>query len=334
MGAAFRSRGIPVGRVLSSHWCRCLETARLAFGRAEPWEPLDSVFEERAREPERTRAVRGLAGERPATGNLVLVTHGANILALTGVNPAPGEFSRWSPRRADGLGSRAAWPARSGSHGSPTVGRRGLLRGLAVAAALGTAGRPTWLWAEESGQEAWPGPRSRRGASEGGSDLPLHAGRASELALRPRRREGLPLKDMTADARAAAHALLQAGLSAAGYAKARDVMRLEGVLRQLETFGGFTRDPDNYAVTIFGTPGRARPGGGGSRATISLNFTVVPGGPSRSPLRSGANPAEVRRGRDCAPSRPSRISAWPSPGASIRRSACARRSRPSRSVTS
>ncbi len=92
VGAAFRSRGIPVGRVLSSHWCRCLETARLAFGRVEPWEPLDSVFEERAREPERTRAVRGLAGERPATGNLVLVTHGANILALTGVNPVPGEF--------------------------------------------------------------------------------------------------------------------------------------------------------------------------------------------------------------------------------------------------
>jgi phosphohistidine phosphatase SixA len=33
VGAAFRSRGIPVGRVLSSRWCRCLETAQLAFGR-------------------------------------------------------------------------------------------------------------------------------------------------------------------------------------------------------------------------------------------------------------------------------------------------------------
>lgn len=92
VGAAFRSRGIPVGRVLSSHWCRCLETARLAFGSVEPWEPLDSIFEDRAREPERTRAVRRLAGERPVEGNLVLVTHGANILALTGIHPAPGEF--------------------------------------------------------------------------------------------------------------------------------------------------------------------------------------------------------------------------------------------------
>ncbi len=97
VGAAFRSRGIPVGRVLSSHWCRCLETARLAFGQVEPWEPLDSVFEDRAREPERTRAVRSLVGERPATGNLVLVTHGANIQALTGINPAPGEFLALTP---------------------------------------------------------------------------------------------------------------------------------------------------------------------------------------------------------------------------------------------
>jgi broad specificity phosphatase PhoE len=92
IGAAFRARAVPVGRVLSSHWCRCLETARLAFGRAEPWEPLDSIFEDRAREPERTRDVGGAAGERPAGGNLILVTHGANIAALTGINPAPGEF--------------------------------------------------------------------------------------------------------------------------------------------------------------------------------------------------------------------------------------------------
>ena len=114
----------------------------------------------------------------------------------------------------------------------------------------------------------------------------------------PRRREGLPLKDMTADGRAAAHALLQAGLSAAGYAKARDVMRLEGVLRQLETFGGFTRDPDNYAVTIFGTPGQGAPWGWRFEGHhLSLNFTVVPGRAiAVTPAFLGANPAEVPSG--------------------------------------
>jgi broad specificity phosphatase PhoE len=97
VGAAFRERGIPVGDVRSSRWCRCLETARIAFGRAEPWDPLDSIFDDRSQEPQRTRAVRALAGARPAGGNLVLVTHAVNIRALTGISPAPAEFVVLTP---------------------------------------------------------------------------------------------------------------------------------------------------------------------------------------------------------------------------------------------
>lgn len=97
ISAAFRARGIPIGRVLSSRWCRCLETARLAFGTVEPWPSLDSFFDDRSREPEQTRAVRQRAGERPATGNLVLVTHRVNISALTGVYPVPGELIVLTP---------------------------------------------------------------------------------------------------------------------------------------------------------------------------------------------------------------------------------------------
>jgi len=97
VGAAFRAHGIAVAGVRSSRWCRCLETARLAFGRVEPWRPLDSIFEDRSGEPEQTRAVRAVAGERPDGGNLILVTHGANILALTGILPAPGEFVVLTP---------------------------------------------------------------------------------------------------------------------------------------------------------------------------------------------------------------------------------------------
>jgi hypothetical protein len=43
IGEAFRSRRIDVDRVLSSPWCRCLETARLAFSRAEVYEPLSNL---------------------------------------------------------------------------------------------------------------------------------------------------------------------------------------------------------------------------------------------------------------------------------------------------
>ena len=97
IGAIFRDRAIPLGPVLSSRWCRCLDTARLAFGRAEPWAPLDSNFEDRRREPERTAAIRARASQWTGSNNLILVTHGANIAPLTGSQPAPGEFFVLTP---------------------------------------------------------------------------------------------------------------------------------------------------------------------------------------------------------------------------------------------
>jgi phosphohistidine phosphatase SixA len=97
IGAVFQDRGVPVGRVLSSRWCRCLETARLAFGRAEHWASLDSNFEDRSREPERTAAIRARASQRVERGNLILVTHGANIAPVTGSQPTPGEFFVLTP---------------------------------------------------------------------------------------------------------------------------------------------------------------------------------------------------------------------------------------------
>jgi len=101
VGAAFRSRGIPVGRVLSSPWCRCLETARLAFAGSETWTPLSNLFDNRAREAEQMRALREIAGRRPAGGNVVLVTHGSVVLPLTGIQPAPAELIVLTP---DGSG--------------------------------------------------------------------------------------------------------------------------------------------------------------------------------------------------------------------------------------
>jgi broad specificity phosphatase PhoE len=98
LGAAFRTRDIPVGQVLSSRFCRCLETARLAFGRAEPHPPLDNLIHDRRREPERAAAIRALAGEPPPAGNLVIVTHGVNIAAAIGLHPAQGEMIVITPR--------------------------------------------------------------------------------------------------------------------------------------------------------------------------------------------------------------------------------------------
>jgi len=97
IGAAFKARAIPIERVLSSPWCRCLETARLAFGSAEPWEPLSSLFADRTRQGEQTRAFRVLAGDKRA-GNVILVTHGANVTAFVGVSPAMAEMVIVTPQ--------------------------------------------------------------------------------------------------------------------------------------------------------------------------------------------------------------------------------------------
>ena len=94
IGEAFRRNGVDVDRVLSSQWCRCLETAELlTVGDVEAFPALNSFFRAREREAGQTGAVRDLLAELPLNGaSLVMVTHQVNITALTGVFPRSGEI--------------------------------------------------------------------------------------------------------------------------------------------------------------------------------------------------------------------------------------------------
>lgn len=91
LGQRFRAKGVAVELVLSSRWCRCLETARIAFGGAEPWPPLDNIWDDRSREPAQSAEVRKRIKAWARPGALALVTHGVNIAALTGITPVEGE---------------------------------------------------------------------------------------------------------------------------------------------------------------------------------------------------------------------------------------------------
>jgi broad specificity phosphatase PhoE len=97
IGVAFRSRAIPVATVRSSRWCRCMETARLAFGRVEHWEPIDGARPGSLLEA-RTAEVRRMVSTPFTGGNVVLVTHGFNIRSLTGISAASGEMVVLTPR--------------------------------------------------------------------------------------------------------------------------------------------------------------------------------------------------------------------------------------------
>jgi len=100
IGPRFKSEGVAVQEVLTSPWCRCRDTAMLAFGRAEDWEPLSSFFDYPHREPEFSERVRKRIASyqrRKMTGNVVMVTHNVNIAALSRHSVAPGEMVLMRP---------------------------------------------------------------------------------------------------------------------------------------------------------------------------------------------------------------------------------------------
>jgi len=115
----------------------------------------------------------------------------------------------------------------------------------------------------------------------------------------PRSRPGLPFKSMTAPQREAAWMLLRAVLSDEGYQRIEGVrVILEGILRGDSGSGSGFRDPDNYAVAIFGQPGAFPWGFRFEGHHLSLSFTFPAADKaSATPTFWGANPAEVRRGQ-------------------------------------
>jgi phosphohistidine phosphatase SixA len=93
LGRLFKFRAINTMTAKSSQWCRCLETARLAFGEEpEPWPLLNSLHAIPDKEFDLVDAVNALAAKVKPPYNAVLVTHNFNIRALTGISPKEAEI--------------------------------------------------------------------------------------------------------------------------------------------------------------------------------------------------------------------------------------------------
>jgi broad specificity phosphatase PhoE len=102
LGEAFRVQNVPAGAVLSSPWCRCIETARLAFGvTPETWAPLGNLFGRAELSAGQVREMRARVGDYRGAANLIMVTHGSTIRALTGVSPGTAEVVILTPRGDD-----------------------------------------------------------------------------------------------------------------------------------------------------------------------------------------------------------------------------------------
>lgn len=92
-GQMIRDAGIRIDAVLSSQWCRCLDTARLLdLGPVIEEPALNSFFRDRARgRPQTDDLLARLAGT-PAEETLLMVTHFVNVRALLGETARSGEL--------------------------------------------------------------------------------------------------------------------------------------------------------------------------------------------------------------------------------------------------
>lgn len=92
-GRELAARGVRFEAIYSSRWCRCRDTARLAFPGlpVQALPALDSFFDEPERGPAQTAELRAWLARLPAGRNVSLVTHMVNITALVGGSIAMGE---------------------------------------------------------------------------------------------------------------------------------------------------------------------------------------------------------------------------------------------------
>jgi len=91
-GEALRRGRARITRVISSPWCRCQETARLlALGSVQTEPAFSNAFVLREQREPLTAAARRVIDAWRGPGVLLVVSHGANIQALTGYSPGTTE---------------------------------------------------------------------------------------------------------------------------------------------------------------------------------------------------------------------------------------------------
>ena len=80
IGEALRAHGIAVGEVLASPYCRCIDTGRLAFGRATAVQYLmpPGVVSDSQAKTNNERVLQEILKHRDLS-NLVMITHDLNI---------------------------------------------------------------------------------------------------------------------------------------------------------------------------------------------------------------------------------------------------------------
>ena len=95
IGKLFKKNKVPVDQVLTSQWCRCIDTAKYAFGYYKIFTALNSTFQTpyNKNEGKQLKELYNYVKKWNGKGkNLVLITHYSIITAVTTAVPSSGEM--------------------------------------------------------------------------------------------------------------------------------------------------------------------------------------------------------------------------------------------------
>ena len=94
IGNFFKINKIKIDKVLSSEWCRCKDTAKIAFGDFETFNALNSFYEERFAD-NKTSQMKDLTNfisDWKNDSNLIIITHYVVILEILNRGTISGEM--------------------------------------------------------------------------------------------------------------------------------------------------------------------------------------------------------------------------------------------------
>ena len=94
IGNFFKTNKIKIDKILSSEWCRCKDTAKLAFGKFETFNALNSFYEERfaANKLRQIKDLKNYISNWENDSNLIIVTHYVVILDVLNRTTSSGEM--------------------------------------------------------------------------------------------------------------------------------------------------------------------------------------------------------------------------------------------------
>ena len=94
LGKFFQINSIPINTVLSSEWCRCQETAKLAFNKYDIFTALNSFYDPKfyKNKERQLDELKNFIHNLEEDGNIVFVTHYVVIASMLGMGVSSGEI--------------------------------------------------------------------------------------------------------------------------------------------------------------------------------------------------------------------------------------------------